>query len=171
MTQAIPPLAFDWTGENMSPKLPKLADKFFVVGEVYRLAPHEDRSAVSHRHYFASINEAHNNLPEDIAERLPTPEHLRKFALIRAGYRDERTIVCPTKGEAMRVAAFVRPIDDFAVVECEDLVVTIYTAKSQSMRAMGKKTFQESKEAVLRIISEMIGIDAATLQQNAARAA
>lgn len=165
---AIPPLAFDWTGDAMSPKLPKLADKFYVVGEVYRLAPHEERSAASHRHYFASINEAHNNLPDEIAERLPTPEHLRKFALIRAGYRDERTIVCPTKGEAMRVAAFVRPLDDFAVVETDGLVVTVYTAKSQSMRAMGKKTFQESKDAVLRIIAELIGADPTTLKQSRA---
>ena len=165
---AIPPLAFDWTGENMSPKLPKLADKFYVVGEVYRLAPHEERSAVSHRHYFASINEAHNNLPEDIADKLPTPEHLRKFALVKAGYRDERAIVCPTKGEAMRVAAFVRPLDDFAVVETDGLVVTVYTAKSQSMRAMGKKTFQESKDAVLRIIAELIGADPTTLKQSRA---
>lgn len=165
---AIPPLAFDWTGENMSPKLPKLADKFYVVGEVYRLSPHEERSAVSHRHYFASINEAHNNLPQEIADKLPTPEHLRKFALIRAGYRDERTIVCPTKGEAMRVAAFVRPLDDFAVVETDGLVVTVYTAKSQSMRAMGKKTFQESKDAVLRIIAELIGTDPTTLKQSRA---
>lgn len=168
---AIPPLAFDWTGESMSPKLPKLADRYYVVGEVYRLAPHDDRSAVSHRHYFATLNEAHNNLPDELAERLPTPEHLRKYALIRAGYRDERTIVCSTKGEAMRVAAFVRPIDDFAVVDTDGLVVTVYTAKSQSMRAMGKKTFQESKDAVLRIVSELIGTDPTTLRQNTARAA
>lgn len=165
---AIPPLAFDWTGDAMSPKLPKLADRFYVVGEVYRLAPHEERSAASHRHFFAAVNEAHNNLPEDMAERLPTPEHLRKYALIRAGYRDERAIVCPTKGEAMRVAAFVRPLDDFAVVETDGLVVTVYTAKSQSMRAMGKKTFQESKDAVLRIIAELIGTDPTTLKQSRA---
>lgn len=168
---AIPPLAFNWTGDAMSPKLPKLADKFYVVGEVYRLAPHEERSAVSHRHYFAMINEAHNNLPEELAERLPTPEHLRKYALIRAGYRDERAIVCSSKGEAMRVAAFVRPIDDFAFVDTDGLVVTVYTAKSQSMRAMGKKTFQASKDSVLRVIAELIGTDPATLRENAARAA
>lgn len=155
----------------MSPKLPKLADKFYVVGEVYRLAPHEDRSGVSHRHYFACINEAHNNLPEDLAERFPTPEHLRKFALIRAGYRDERAIVCPTKGEAMRVGAFVQPMDEFSVVEINGLVVTVYTAQSQSMRAMGRKRFQESKDAVLQVISNLIGIDPESLQKNAEKAA
>lgn len=167
----IPPLRFSWDGEAFYPKLPKLADKFYIVGEVYRLAPHEGRSAASHRHYFASINEAHNNLPEELAERLPTPENLRKYALIRAGYRDERTIVCSSKSEAMRVGAFVRPMDEFAVIEIDGPIVTVCTAKSQSMRAMGRKVFQESKDAVLRVISEMIGTDPATLQANAMRAA
>ena len=68
----------------------------------------------------------------------------------------------------MRVAAFVRPLDDFAVVETDGLVVTVYTAKSQSMRAMGKKTFQESKDAVLRVIAELIGTDPTTLKQSRA---
>lgn len=165
---AIPPLAFHWDGDAMSPKLPKLADKFYVVGEVYRLAPHEERSAVSHRHYFASINEAHNNLPEEIADRLPTPEHLRKFALIKAGYCEARPMAFPTKGEAMKAAAFIRPIDDFAVVDVDGVVVTVYTAKSQSMRAMGKKVFQKSKEAVLQVIAELIGTDPTTLKQSRA---
>lgn len=165
----IPPLYFQWDGESMIPKIPRLADKHFVVGETYSLIPHEDRSAASHRHYFASINEAHQNLPEDLAERLPTPEALRKYALIRAGFRNERSIACASKAEAQRVAAFVKPMDEFAIVTVENALVTVYTAKSQSMRAMGKKVFSESKDAVLRIISEMIGTDAASLNQ--ARAA
>lgn len=168
---AIPPLAFDWTGDAMSPKLPKLADRYYVVGEVYRLAPHEDRSAVSHRHYFATINEAHGNLPEELAERLPTPEHLRKFALIKAGFCKSHAMTFTTKGEAMKTGAFIRPMDEFAVVDVDGLVVTVYAAESQSMRAMGKKRFQESKDAVLRIVSELIGTDPTTLRQNAARAA
>jgi len=167
----IPPIHFAWDGESMSPKIPRLADKHFVVGETYCLIPHEDRSGASHRHYFASINEAHQNLPEDLAERLPTPEALRKYALIRAGFRDERSIACASKAEAHRVAAFIKPMDEFAVVTVENALVMVFTAKSQSMRAMGKKTFAESKDAVLRVISEMIGTDAATLQHNTGMAA
>jgi len=167
----IPPVAFTWDGEAMVPVHPRLADKHFVVGMRYPLVVHEDRSAVSHRHYFASINEAHHNLPEDLADRFPTPEALRKFALIKAGYRNERSMVCSSKGEAMRFAAFVKPMDDFAVVDTDGLVVTVYTAKSQSMRAMNKAEFQRSKDDVLRVISEMIGTDAATLQKHAGMAA
>lgn len=168
---AIPPLKFSWDGEAFYPKVPRLADRYFTVGEEYSLIPHEDRSAASHRHYFASINEAHSNLPELLAERLPTPEHLRKYALVKAGYRDERSIVCASKAEALRMKAFVEPIDDFAIVVAEGSTVTVFTAKSQSLRAMGKKAFAESKDAVLRIISELIGTDAGTLRANTARAA
>lgn len=166
---SIPPLAFTWDGEALIPRVPRLADKHLVVGETYMMVPHEDRSIASHRHYFASINEAHQNLPEELAARLPTPEALRKYALIRAGFRDERSIACASKAEAQRVAAFIKPMDEFAVVTVENALVTVYTAKSQSMRAMGKKVFAESKDAVLRVISEMIGTDAASLNQ--ARAA
>lgn len=167
----IPPLPCTWDGESFVPlnNFAKLADKHFVVGERYALVPHEDRSMASHRFYFASINEAHQNLPEDMAERLPTPKALRKYALIRAGFRDERSIACASKAEAQRVAAFIKPMDEFAIVTVEEATVTVYTAKSQSIRAMGKKVFAESKDAVLRVISEMIGTDAATLNQ--ARAA
>lgn len=168
---AIPPLRFTWDGEAFYPKVPKLADKYFTVGEDYSLVPHEDRSAASHNHYFASIAEAHNNLPEHLAERFATPEHLRKFALIKAGYRDERSIVCGSKAEALRVKALIEPIDDFALVIADGAVVTVFTAKSQKLRAMDKKVFAESKDAVLRIISAMIGTDAGTLRANAARAA
>lgn len=168
---SIPPLMFTYDGEALIPRVPRLADKHYVVGETYCLVPHEDRSLASHRHYFASIAEAHANLPEELTERLPTPEHLRKYALIKAGYRDERTFVAASKAEAQRMAAFVRPIDDFALVIADGTNVSVFTAKSQSTRAMGRKVFQESKDAVLRVISELIGVTPETLQANAARAA
>jgi len=171
MPDAIPPLAFQWDGEAMKPRHPGLADRHFVVGEIYRLAPVEERSASSHRHYFASINEAWKNLPDELAERFPSPEHLRKYALIRAGYRDERSIVAASKTEALRLAGFIRPMDDFAVVTVSNAVVTVYTARSQSVRAMGKADFQASKDAVLSHIASMIGVDSGDLQRNAEAAA
>jgi hypothetical protein len=167
----IAPMLFDWDGESLVPRHPKIADKHYVVGESYRMAPYEDRSMRSHRFYFASINEAWKNLPEDLAERFATPDALRKFALIKAGYRDERSIAASSKAEALRVAAFVRPMDEYAVVTVSDALVTVFTAKSQSTRAMGKKAFGESKERVLDIVSAMIGTSKQALQQNADRAA
>lgn len=165
------PLPFSWDGETMIPLQPRLADKYYVVGETYRLEPRDDRSKASHDHFFAAVQEAWQNLPEGLVLQLPTADHLRKFALIRTGYCDARSVVCASKAEALRFAAFIRPLDDFSVVTAAECVVTVYTAKSQSMRAMGKKTFQESKDKVLDIVSAMIGINAGELKKNVGKAA
>ena len=160
------PIVYQWDGECMIPlqRLRKRCDELFVVGERYTLIPHEDRSGRSHRHYFASVKSAWENLPEVMAERFPTPDHLRKWALIRAGYRDERSIVAASKTEALRIASFVRPIDEYAVVTVSEAVVTIYTAKSQSTKAMGKKDFQASKEKVLDVLAEIIDVSRKELE-------
>jgi hypothetical protein len=152
----------------MRPRHPKLADKHFCIGEEYTLVEEEQRSMASHGHYFASISECWRSLPEAGAERFPTSESLRKYALIKAGYRDERSIACASKDEARRLAAFIKPMDDFAVVIVSDATVTVYTAKSQAMRAMGKKVFAESKDAVLRVLSEMLGVDVGQIPQREA---
>lgn len=167
------PIQFTWDGESMVPlaRFRPYCDKQFVVGETYPLVVSEERSARSHSHYFASLTEAWNNLPEGTAEQFVTVDHLRKYALIRAGYRDERSIACSSKAEARRISAFVRPMDDFAVVTVNEALVTVYTAKSQSMRAMGKAVFQESKDKVLDIAWGLCGIDAREAGKSVGRAA
>ncbi|MEI2388043.1 hypothetical protein [Breoghania sp. JC706] len=167
------PIPFHWDGDAMVPLTPfrKRADDVFVIGQVYRLEEIEERSAKSHKHYFACIREAWQNLPEEWADKFPTPEHLRKWALIMCGYADERSIVCASKAEALRLAAFIRPMDDFAVVVARENVVKAFTPQSQSTRTMGQKPFQESKDAVLDKIAQLIGTDAATLKRNAGMAA
>lgn len=167
----IPPIAFTYDGEALVPRVPRLADKHLVVGESYMMVPHEERSAVSHKHEFAWLREAWKNLPEDIAMEYPTPDHLRKRALIQAGYYDETIVDAGSKAAALRIAAFIRPMDDFALVFVRDQFVIRRTAKSQSRRAMKKAEFQASKTAIMEIISELIGVTPDTLQANTARAA
>jgi hypothetical protein len=168
---APPPLQFEWDGEAMRPLHQNLADRHFVVGERYQLEVREDRSSASHRHYFSCIAEAHNNLPDHLVEQLPTSEHLRKYALIKTGHADRDSIVCASKAEALRVAAFVRPMNEFAVVTLEGASVTVWTAKSQSIRAMGKAAFEKSKSDVLDFVASLIGTDSATLQRHTNEAA
>lgn len=153
---APPPLPFTWDGEVMRPRQPRAADRAYVVGEGYTLAPVEDRSAASHRHYFAQIAEAFASLPD--GSDFASAEHLRKAALIRAGYRDERSVVCGSAAAAERVAAFLRPLDEYAVVSVSGASVVMLTAKSQSLRAMGKTAFEASKEAVLNVVAELVGV-------------
>lgn len=167
---ALAPIIFAWDGETMCPlaRFARTCDKQFVVGENYTLVTHEDRSQASHSHYFAALNEAWKNVREDVAERFPTSEHLRKWALVKAGYADERSIVCSSKAEALRLAAFIRPLDEYAVIVVREATIKVFTPQSQSMRAMGKKDFQASKDAVLEIVSGMIGVKSAELKVNAA---
>jgi len=159
------PVICAWDGEAFvpMPRFAKLCDKEFTIGENYPLVVHEDRSQASHRQYFASIHEAWLNLPMDLAERYPTDEHLRKYALVRCGYADERSIVCSSKAEAQRIGAFIKPMDQYAVVVIRDCVVKVFTPQSQSMKAMGKKEFQDSKTKVLDFVASLIGVTAEEL--------
>lgn len=155
------PVPFQWDGEVMRPAkgFVALCDKTFVIGEVYTLVEADPtRSMASHRHYFAAVYDAWLNLPEQDAERFPTVEHLRKYALIKAGFCDTREIVCASKAEAVRLGAFVKPMDPYALVTAKDACVRVYTAKSQNTRAMGRKVFQESKDAVLEVLAGMIEV-------------
>lgn len=146
-----PPIPFVWSGEVFAPlsNFARVARENYGAGEVVSLIPHEPRSAASHGHYFARLHDIWLSLPEAQTARFLNEEAFRKHGLIATGYRDERSIVCTSKAEAQRVAAFVRPMDEYAIVTVREAVVTVYTAKSQSMRAMGKADFQKSKDDVL----------------------
>lgn len=166
------PLYFVWTEDGvMRPVNPRSAARLYEVGQSYRLGVIEERSTNTHNHYFASLTEAWKNLPEHYAERFPSVEHLRKWCLVKAGYADERSIACASPEEAAKVGAFVRPLDDFAVITVRDNVVKVYTAKSQSTRSMDKKEFGESKIAVLDICAQMVGVTPEQLQKEAGKAA
>lgn len=156
------PILFRWDGEAMVPASQywaKRADEAFVVGETYKLVEHHDHSQSSRNHYFACLAEAWQTLPEHLLEEYPTAEHLRKKMLIRCGYADERSIVCASKAEAQRVAAFIKPMDSYAIVTVREAVVRVYTAQSQAMKAMGAKVFQESKTKVLDAVADLLGVE------------
>jgi hypothetical protein len=139
----------------MVPTRVELAERQFVPDHHYLLEPHHERSHARHRAYFASLNEAWSSLAVD---DFPTPEHLRKFSLIRTGFYDERVLVCKTAAEAERAAAFMRPLDGFAVVIRDDNLVRVETAKSQSYKTMGRDEFYRSMDAVLDYVAGLLGV-------------
>lgn len=164
----IHPLIFDWDGEAMIPRHPRRADQVFVVGQHYSLIEHEERSTATHNHEFAWLKEAWMNLPENLADIYPTQEHLRKRALIEAGFYDETIIDAGTNAAALRVASAIRAREEFSLVIVRGPAVVIRTAKSQSRRAMNKKEFQASKTAIMEMIAGMIGATPAALSQERA---
>lgn len=163
------PMRYEGDGEfrTLTPRWAKAADEGYVIGEVYPMAAEPAASKKSRDHYFAVVGEAFKNLPEAYDGRWPTDDHLRKWALIKAGYSDERSIVCASKAEALRVAAFVKPMDPYAVVVPSEAVVTVYTAKSQKLKAMGAKEFKESKDAVLGVLADLLDVTPEALSRAA----
>lgn len=124
----------------------RLAERTRTSSHAYKLIVAAERSAASHRHYMAAVQEAWANLPEHLVKHFPHPDHLRRYALIRTGYCDITKVVGPRK----------MAVNGYAVVVVEDGVTTIHTAKSQSYTAMGKTEFQKSKDAVLDYLAKLI---------------
>jgi hypothetical protein len=154
------PVSCIWTGQHFAPETPaqhRAASARFGVGEVVPLDVAHPRSKVSHDHFFAVVTEAHGTLPESLAERFPTPDSLRHYALCKAGYCDVETFVGSSMAEAVRIAAFMRAgVRDGVQVVVSGRSVTRLTPHSQSLRAMGGKVFQESKSAVLEVIADLL---------------
>ena len=132
------------------------------------------RSINSHNHQFAEIADAWRHLP-DAVQHMPwaaTPEALRKHALIVTGYRDVQTVDAGSKAAAARVASLLSVMANqahgYAITQASGPVVTCWTPQSQSIRAMGGKEFQRSKEAVLNWIAQQIGVTPDQLKGNAA---
>ena len=142
-----------------------------MVGEVYRMAPIEERSKPSHDHFFACVQEAWLNLPDAAALQFPSADHLRKHGLVRCGYADKMTVACKDRKEARAFAIECGKKGPFSVVDLDETVVTLWTAHSQSYRFMGKQAFQKSKDDVLDWLSEHIGVSVDDLRRNARAAA
>lgn len=153
------PIIFRWTGEAFVPSTnyqAHLAGQQYEEGDLVPLTPFSQRSDKSHDHYFAVLHDMWLSLPDDVAHEFPNEDVLRAHALIRTGYCNKRQLVCRSAAEAEKVAAFMRPASPLAIIGVDGSVVTEWTAESQKYRAMGKKRFQESKDAVLGYVNGLL---------------
>ena len=167
MTSAV--ILFNWDGEHMVPARghAKRCDEKFTVGELYRMEVSEERSHRSHRHYFAAVHEGWMNLPEHLAERFPSPDHLRKYCLIKEGFCQSRELAFDRVTSAQAGAMALREMDPYAVILLRGATAIVYRAKSQNLKSMNKAEFQKSKDAVLGKISEMLGVTVEDLKERA----
>lgn len=164
------PMWFQWDGEAMRPRSNTAADEQYVIGQYYRLAEMEEASEVSRNHQFAWLKDAWATLPEHLAYRYPSPEHLRKAALIATGWCTTTDYVCGTAKEAERWAENLRrEVSTYDVVEVRASVVRVHRARSQRRGAMQKADFQACKTAILEWIAALLDVDAEALSR--ARAA
>jgi hypothetical protein len=167
------PVMFQWNGTVMipQPRFLPLCSKQYAVGEEYPLLPVEERSMASHNQYFAAIADGWHNIPESMAARWPSEEHLRKWCLIETNFFNESEFDFESVDKAKRFAAFYRKVDDYARIFVHEKKVIIRVAKSQSLAAMGKDTFQASKTAVLDLIENLIGVKSGTLRKEGGQSA
>lgn len=151
----------DWDGAAFRPRTPfmlRRARERFGAGEIIMLSAEEERSMRSHRHYFAQLHDLWLTLPEGYALEpwAQSMEHLRRYLLIRAGYSETQTYSCASAAEAMRLAAAIRPLDAFGLVVARGAMVLRFSARSQSVKSMGAKEFQASKDAVLTLAETLV---------------
>ncbi len=164
------PVAFRWMNGSMVPLNRFFADraaKQFEPGREYVLVPKEGRSIESHNHYFLKLHEAWLNLDEKYTDEIPSEDHLRAWALVKAGFAERHTIKCASHDDALRTAAIAASRDKIRIIEINDCLVTIWIPESQSMKEMGKERFQASKTAVLDIVSAMARTTREELEKNA----
>jgi|SRR6185369_4843478 len=147
------------------------AQRQFKMGNNYMLEVREPRSGAAHRHYFAAIGDAFPNLDDRCTERLKTPEHLRKWALIETGFYDEVITDCGSHEVALRMAAFSRAIDDYAEIRVRGNLLSIRRAKSQKVTEMDAAHFKASSDAVLELLSDMLHVSKTVLKQMAGKVA
>lgn len=162
-------MAFKWRGGAFHPVARFLgqACETFVPDATYWLNVEAERTERSHDHQFAWVAEAWKSLPENLADDYPTAEHLRKRALVAAGYFDEQAIDAGNNTAALRVAQGIRsfPGESFSLVIVRGPFVIVRRPKSQSHRAMGGKVFQESKTAILGVIADLLGVEPEALNR------
>jgi hypothetical protein len=153
------------------PRFGNLCKRQFEAGQEYALVPHETRSKKSHSFYFACVGEAFTNLPENIAARFPTAEHLRAWALIECGYFEEKEFFFDNKRYAQSLAAFIRTQNDYARISLHNpgpqkWLVIVRVAKSQSHAAMpDKASFEKSKRDVLDLLEHMTSVPRGTFRK------
>ena len=179
MRRPRPVLCF-WDGEvfRPNPSFAKYCDREYVVGEIYPMLPVEERSQASHNHYFAALAEGFNNLSEENANRFPSVEHLRHWALVQCGFATETNFVLANSKEARKLAADIRKRDPYAVIvmskddrlaDRSSSVVKVFDAESQSVAAMKRERFEQSKRDVLDLVAAMARTTPAQLYKEGRR--
>src|SRR5215472_6489734 len=128
---------FTWNGSAMVPQRLEQAQNEFHKDRRYWLEEVSERSWVAHAHQFAWLAEAWLNLPEDVAPLYPSPEHLRKRALIQAGFYDETAVPVSDVKTAKALIRYLHANDEFASVFLRDSTVFIRKAKSQRLHGPG----------------------------------
>ena len=157
----------DFRGVIVGPGLVRITSNqapAYEIGEHVIVSIERGRSMASHRHQFAWMNDAWLTLPEEHRSQpwAETAETMRKHALIATGFHQTYTLDCGGSATAQRVKMALVSAEakshGYAIGQVRGPVVTIWTPKSQSIRAMGSEEFNRSKQAVLDWVADKLGV-------------
>lgn len=142
-----------------------LCKRQYVDGEEYALAPVENVPSGSRGRLFIEVRETWNSLPED-DERFPTQEHLRKRALVAAGWTDHAQYVLETAKDAKQMARALRRADAYAVIRQVGNVVEVWTAKSIAGGQIHADEWRGVKQRALKWLADLTGSTAKALREH-----
>jgi hypothetical protein len=159
-----------WDGENFVVLAgARHAISELTIGEVYQIEPTLPRSMASHRHYFIVLHRAFENLPEELREQFPNENDLRDHALIMTDHANVQTYVYDSARAARKARDMLIVLlrrHEYCLVDVRGQTLRVRTAKSQSVAAMDRKQFQQSKNDVLGYVASMLGITQDELVRN-----
>lgn len=182
MTDRIRPAVFRWSqvdicvdgGEVRRVKVmvpimrfATLCGRQFELDEDYPLGPVEGIPSRSRAAIFAQVHDTWNNLPES-DKRFPSDEHLRKTALVKAGWATHSQTNWKTKADARQHAVDLRKVDAFAVIsvhgEGDSWTVDVWVAKSIAAGQISADEFREVKKKALAWLASLTGNTPAELE-------
>lgn len=143
-----------------------LCDRQFSLDEGYALGPVDNVANASRGGFFASVKEAWNNLPED-DERFPSPEHLRKRALVAAGWAFHSQEVWDTERDARKHVISLRKHDEYAIIKPSGTVVDVWVAKSIAHGQITADEWKVVKPRALDWIAAQINVARTELERHA----
>jgi hypothetical protein len=167
VTERTRPAMFVWTEPGMmvpEARFLPLCRRQFKVGEGYALGPVENVASRSRGGLFAALREAWGSLPEEDS-RFPTPEHLRAWALVRAGHAAHAQYVLDTPKDARQMARGLRRASPLAIIKISGSTVDCWTALSIASTEVKAEQFAEIKKRVLKILAELIGTTQRELEE------
>ena len=129
------------------------------------------RSSPDHRRFFALINAAHHHWPENHEFTPDDADHLRKWLLCKAGFREVVTIPVEyaeaqpsmMKLVSLTVEAAVRGAGGHAFIRPHGSAIAVFKAKSIAWDKIGQKQFNSIRDAVTEVIETELGMSADTL--------
>lgn len=167
-----------WDGERFTPEPQdaRRARGFFIAGNAYVLDADDPISHKERSFYHAQIKDAWDNLNDITKASLGSADNLRKWALIKSGWRVENQVFGPDRAWAIwtehfhkkRSGEYTTVITTAPENESDLWSVKILQARTQKVGNpeegyMTREEWKQSKDDVLFVVSQMIGVSKGTL--------